>query len=217
MGFMRRYVLSLLLKVTFAQIPPEEAEESYRSCLCPRYRYYWIWGKAALRPRPPSERQVLLLRQNDLIQTPSLETFYLLWKGQRDTFLILDKKRQLPIMLSGLDSSYLFCGCCRLAPDRETSRLTLVCASNSVMENSCLSTTTHFYRAIWTWSSTTSVLLHNRHEQKSFRYRQIGFWWRSNRAPSAIKFSVESSSRQVHLRRGVDCLQCERTRTHLLC
>lgn len=49
---MRRYVLSLLFKVTFAQIPPEEAEESYRSCLCPRYRYYWIWDKAAPRPRP---------------------------------------------------------------------------------------------------------------------------------------------------------------------
>lgn len=49
---MRRYVLSLLLKVTFAQISPEEAEESYRSCLCPRYRYYWIWDKAAPRPTP---------------------------------------------------------------------------------------------------------------------------------------------------------------------
>lgn len=151
--------------------------------------------------RTLSERQVLLLWRNDLIQTPSLETFYLLWKGQRDTFLILDKKRHLPIMLSGLDSSYLFCGCCRLAPARETSRLTLVCTSKSVMENSCLSTTTHFYWAIWTWSSTTSVLLHNRYEQKSFHYGQRDFWWRSNRAPSAIKFSAESSSRQVHLRR----------------
>lgn len=214
---MRRYVLSLLFKVTFAQIPPEEAEESYRSCLCPRYRYYWIWDKAAPRPPPsPSERQVLLLRRNDLIQTPSLGTFYLLWRGQRDTFLILDKKRQLPIMLSGLDSSYLFCGCCRLAPDGETSRLTLVSTSKSVMENSCLRITTHFYWAIWTWSSTTSVLLHNRYERKSFHYGQRGFWWRSNRAPSAIKFGAEGSSRQVHLRRGADCLQCEQTRTHLL-
>lgn len=50
---MRRYVLSLLFKVTFAQIPPEEAEESDRSRLCARYRYYWIWDKAAPRPHLP--------------------------------------------------------------------------------------------------------------------------------------------------------------------
>lgn len=55
------------------------------------------------------------------------------------------KKRQLPIILSGLDSPHLLGWCRRLVANRQTSRLTLLCALDSLLEHSCLSTTTRLY------------------------------------------------------------------------
>lgn len=129
--------------VIFAQFPPQEAEETCRCCYVSSLRLLanlrrsgsqtaWVKDEFCCPGKMTSSRH--LHYKHFISCEKDKETHFSFSKK---------KKRQLAIILSGVDTLLLFVWCRSLVAKRETSRLTLLCALDLLLEHGCLSTTSH--------------------------------------------------------------------------
>lgn len=131
-------MLFYYFSVIFAQFPPKESEETSRCCGSVsllrlladlrrrRSQTAWVRDEFCCPGKMTSSRH--LHYKHFISCEKDKETHFSFSKK---------KKKRLPIFLSGLDTLFLFDGCRGLVAKRETSRLTLLCALDLLLEHSC--------------------------------------------------------------------------------
>lgn len=174
----------MTLQWSWLSFPPEEAEETCRLCFVSSLRLLadlrrscsqtaWVRDEFCCPGKMTSSRHL------------HYKHFISCEKDKETHFSCSKKKVQLLIILSGLDILLLFVWCRSLVAKRETSRLTLQCALDLLLEHSWLSATTH--ALVFLLKSVHLAV----NTEKCLMQMQRFVTGRSHRRKSAIVFKLQ--------------------------